>query len=388
MARSIPALVKPSLLRWARESVRLSFELHADDLPFDTDLIKAWENGEGSPTIPELRKLGKAYKRPLAVFFLAEPPTKFDAQREFRRLPEILPGQESPALMFAIRQAAYHREAAIELAKLTGTDVPELGGSLHPGMESEKAGQVVRSLLALSWQQQLDWSSPHAALAGWRAAVESLSILVFQAGGVELDEMRGTCLPDQPFPIILVNSKDAPHGRVFTLLHEFIHILFHASGHQTSRMEGRRAPEEQSLEVAANAFTSSTLLPSGPFIRELSRYPAAAEGDDEALRLLSQRVKVSPEAVLRRLADLGLSSRSVYRSKRAEWGNRLWYVRSQPAGAIPQSVKVLAREGKSFARLVFDAYDRNLITTSTASDYLGTKPVHFPNIRRDLFTRA
>lgn len=388
MARSIPAQVKPELLKWARESARLDFARYADALPFEPDVIRAWETGQGAPTISQLRELGKAYKRPIAVFFLAAPPADFDAQREFRRLPGLQPGTESPALIFAIRQAAYHRAAAIDLAQLTGAEMPELDAAFHPDLEVEEAGARVRSLLQISWSQQLAWASPHAALSAWRAAIESYSVLIFQAGGVTLDEMRGTCIPDQPFPVILINTKDAPHGRIFTLIHEFIHILLHVSGHQTTRMQGRRAPEEQTLEVAANAFASATLLPKRPFLKELERYPGAADGVDESLRLFSQRVKVSPEAILRRLTDLQIVSRATYRAKRAEWGTRPWYVRQQAGGPIPQAVKVLAREGKGFARLVFEAYDRNLITTSTASDYLGTKPVHFPEIRRDLFIRA
>jgi len=386
MARSIPAQVKPALLKWARESARITFEKHAELLPFEPERIRAWEAGDGQPTVAQLRKLGRAYKRPIAVFFLPEPPVGFDARREFRRLAGTRPGSESPALMLAIRQAAYHRAAAIELAELTGAQPESLGGSVGPSMDTEIAGQAVRSLFGLSWRQQLEWSSPYTALAEWRSAIESHSVLIFQAGGIALDEMRGTCMPEQPFPTILLNSKDAPHGRIFSLVHEFIHILFHASGHRTSQMDGRRVPEEQKLEIAANAFASAALLPREPFLAELARYPRAAQGDDGALRRLSQRVKVSPEAVLRRLADLGASPRQIYASKRKEWGSRLWYVRSRKPGAIPQDVKVLAREGKSYARLVFDAYDRDLISASAASDYLGTKPVHFTKIRHNLLT--
>jgi Zn-dependent peptidase ImmA (M78 family) len=110
------------------------------------------------------------------------------------------------------------------------------------------------------------------------------------------------------------------------------------------------------------------------------------DGDNDALRRLSQKVKVSPEVVLRRLVSLHLAKESVYRRKRADWGAKLWYVTSG-GGPVAVEVQTLARDGRGYTRLVLNAYDQRLISTSTASDYLGVKPHHFPNIRRELSLR-
>src|SRR4051812_119660 len=115
MARGTPALVQPSLLVWARESAGLSREIAASKSGFNlADLLK-WEAGEDRPSIPQLRKLGEVYRRPLAVFFLAKPPTTFDAQREFRRLAGVTPQNESAELRQALRLALFRREAAKDI---------------------------------------------------------------------------------------------------------------------------------------------------------------------------------------------------------------------------------------------------------------------------------
>lgn len=387
MAKRITASVKPALLTWARRSVRMSVEEAARKAKIAEEVIAAWEAGEGSPSIPQLRKLGETYKRPLAVFFLSAPPQGFDAQKEFRRLAGVRPGQESPELMIAIRNATFHREAALELMEVLGESPRLIDFPLHPSDSPEETGHLVRRHLGMPWKTQLKWSSPHGALAGWRQAIEDQGAFIFQTGKVSLDEMRGTCMPDQPMPVIILNSKDAPHGRIFSLLHEYLHILFHNGGHQTSRMAGKRSPEEQPLEVAANAVAAATLLPRLEFLEMVSKYPRAAQGDDHQLRLLAQRVKVSPEVVLRRLVTLGKVPQRTYRQKRREWGETIWYVKGNSGGPVPQPVKILANEGRSFARLVLTAFDRRLITTSAASDYLGAKPIHFDNIRRELAAR-
>jgi transcriptional regulator with XRE-family HTH domain len=97
-------LVKPRLLVWARESAGFSTLAQvAHKTKVSEDDLKAWESGEKLPSVAQLRKLGKVYKRPIAVFFLSEPPRGFSPQREFRRLPRLLPGESSPELLLALR---------------------------------------------------------------------------------------------------------------------------------------------------------------------------------------------------------------------------------------------------------------------------------------------
>ena len=83
MPRSIPALVKPALLVWARQRSGVAIEEAAAKLKIETALLRAWENSESEerPTIAQVRKLGEIYKRPLAVFFLQEPPRGFRAMK-------------------------------------------------------------------------------------------------------------------------------------------------------------------------------------------------------------------------------------------------------------------------------------------------------------------
>jgi Zn-dependent peptidase ImmA (M78 family) len=275
----------------------------------------------------------------------------------------------------------------MELHRLIGEAPHRIRTSLHPEMDAEQAGHHIREILGVTWRNQTEWASAYEGLNAWRSAIEAKGVLVFQTSGVALEEMRGTCIPDQPLPVILLNSKDAPHGRIFSLLHEFAHILLHAGGHQTSRMMGTRSPEEQPLEVAANAFAAAALLPAHSFVPTAERYQGATEGDDDALRRLAQKVKVSPEVILRRLVTLRMAGEGTYRRKRNSWGSMLWYVRSAIGGPVPMEVRTIASDGRGYTRLVMSAYDQRLISTNAASDYLGVKPKHFTNIRKELSNR-
>jgi len=372
MARGSPAYIQPALLIWARQSAGLlNLEEVARKTEFPLESLVAWESGKERPSISQLRKLGDVYKRPLAVFFLPEPPAGFDAQREFRRLAGVTPQSESPELRLALRTALYRREVAKEIYERLGDPLPSSIAAAHPTEDAEAVGIRVRQLLGITWETQLGWGDAYAALRGWRAAIENLGVLVFQTGDVELREMRGTSIPHGPIPVILLNNADAPHGRIFTLLHEFTHILLFNGGHQTSPMEGQQLPEDQRLEQVSNRFAAATLMPRREFLTELSHYASATEGDEDALHRFANQIKVSPEAILRRLLGLRRVTLSLYRQKRRGWQAQSWYSFPQSSGGPPIETRVLSSAGRSFVSLVLEGYQRNAVSSSAVSDYLG-----------------
>lgn len=384
MPRSIPALVKPALLIWARERAGFSIQDAAAKTDFSAETLLAWERGEAQPSIAQVRKLGEVYKRPLAVFFLPQPPTDFDAQREFRRLPGLTPQKETPEFRAALRLALFRREAARDLYERLQESIPTTEAVVHPGEDEDIVAERIRNLLGISWGKQVSWSSPHAALDGWRSAIERQGVLVFQTGKIDVDEMRGISIPDSPLPVILLNNADAPHGRIFTLLHEFIHILLTNGGHRTSKLEGQRLPEDQLLERASNRFAAALLMPKKEFLAEATLYPDAMMGDEAGLKRFANKIKVSPEAILRRLLSLHRVPGAVYRKLRRAWRQRSWYSLPKSQGGPPIEVKVISSVGRPFTSLVLESYQRNAVSSSDVVDYLGVQLKHLQKIAKQL----
>jgi DNA-binding transcriptional regulator YiaG len=71
------AYITPSVLKWARESTRMTEETAAAKVSVTVNKLKEWEAGTNQPTIRQAQILAKAYKRPLALFFLPEVPRDF-----------------------------------------------------------------------------------------------------------------------------------------------------------------------------------------------------------------------------------------------------------------------------------------------------------------------
>lgn len=57
MGKSIPAIVTPEVLRWARGLDGISLEKIALKLKVDVSKIEAWENGSEYPTLPQAKNL-------------------------------------------------------------------------------------------------------------------------------------------------------------------------------------------------------------------------------------------------------------------------------------------------------------------------------------------
>ena len=75
------APITPSVLKWARLSIGVSPEDAARRAGVTVERLASWESGATEPTVAKLRQLATLYQRPLALFFLPEPPVDFDALR-------------------------------------------------------------------------------------------------------------------------------------------------------------------------------------------------------------------------------------------------------------------------------------------------------------------
>ena len=231
------ALINPSILAWARESAGFYLEEAAHKIKVSSDVLEACELGEKRLSISQLRLLSNAYKRPLAFFYLPVAPEKEDIPKDFRRLDAKAKKTLSPKLRLEIRKAEYRREVALELYKELDFEIPTFNLKISISSDVIEVSQPIRKLLNVDLDEQKKLQGEYAVLNFWRERFEKMGILVFQAPMIQLNQMRGFSIDDFPLPIIVLNSKDYPKARVFTLFHELAHLLL-------LEKTQRRAPED------------------------------------------------------------------------------------------------------------------------------------------------
>lgn len=382
--RGVEALVKPALLVWARESAGFTVEEAAKKIAVKPARLIEWEGGESRPTISQLRKVATAYKRPLAVFYLSKPPKDFQAMHDFRRLPGRVAGQESPAVRWEIRKARYRRQIALDLMSMLGASPPRFQLQGRAVDSPEALAQKARTALGVTLEQQFGWKSLYDAFNHWRGAVEDLGTLVFQASGIDVKEMRGFSIGNRPLPVIVVNVKDHPNGRIFSMLHELCHLILKREGLCDLVEESTRPPEEQRVEVFCNQFAAAVLMPRDAVLGEdLLRQRRVEDWTDQELIGIARKYRVSREAFLRRLLVLGRTTSSYYQHKRKQLLEE--YERrgaTKTEGFPPPDRKAVSYAGHAFVRLVLDGFYQEKITSSDVSDYLEVKLKWMPKIEQ------
>jgi Zn-dependent peptidase ImmA (M78 family)/transcriptional regulator with XRE-family HTH domain len=370
------ALVRPELLLWARQEAGLTVEQAARKIPVKPERLIACEQGSARLTVNQLRSLSNAYKRPLALFFLPQPPPHSANLRDFRRSPEQPEVSESPALRYEIRRARYRRQVSLELFEELGEQPPTFIRTTAITENPEAVATQVRELLGITRDEQHAFSGEYEALNRWRNAVEESGVMVFQAGGIEHGEMRGFSISETVLPVIVMNSKDAPQSRIFTMIHELAHIMLRAGG--LCNLD-----EVQDIEVFCNRVAGATLVPQAWLISEPtvgSRGPRPT-WDEPLIRMLARRYRVSREVIVRRLAISGYATQAFYQRKRAEYQQE-FESRDDQTGFTRPDVKAISQAGRMFVRLVLESYHQEKITTSDVSDYLEVRVKHLGNIER------
>jgi Zn-dependent peptidase ImmA (M78 family)/transcriptional regulator with XRE-family HTH domain len=391
-ARSTEALVEPAILIWARTSAGLTVDEAAQRLQTKSEKLAGWENGNGSPSMGQLRRMAQVYKRLLSDFYLPAQPDEAPLPHDFRRLPGEVAHRYSRALRYQLRQSRDRRNLALDLASELDSPIPTLP-QVELGRDPEQAGTSVRDLLGISVETQLAWHNERRSYNAWRAAIEHAGVLVFQATGIALTEILGFSLSERPLPVIGVNRKLAPNGRTFTLLHEFVHVLLGTSSICDIEEEVLRPPEEQRPEVYCNAVAAAALVPLTDLRshKVVASSRVAREWTDDELATLGRTFGASNEVILRRLLTAGLATQAFYVSRRAMW-RRLFDATPRKTDEdmdfkrnMPQ--EVVSDLGRPFTRLVLDSYENAQTSLADVSRYLGLRAQQVEKVRA-LMARA
>ena len=394
MTKRVKAVVRGELLVWARNSAGYDVSAAAAKLGIEYEQLEAWEANQHQPSIPQLRKAATLYKRPLAVFYLPEPPLSFMPMSDFRRLPDVGPNHFSPALTLEIRIAHQRRELALEMLDDVEEKPTAFTLTASSRTKAEVAGAAIREALGISYKLQSSWRDHLTAFRAWRSRIESLGVLVFQASRLESAEASGFAHWADLLPFMVVNGKDAYPRRTFSLLHELAHLMLHQSGVSDLDADGPRSHEAARIEIFCNQVAAAALMPRDLFLAEpIVVTPGAGQHEwaDDTIAALATTYGVSRIAVVRRLLTFGRASEAFYARKQAQY-NREFHAQRQrekernEGKTIPRNMprETLATFGRSFVRMVLENYRADRISLSEVSGYLGVKVRHLPDIERSV----
>lgn len=377
--------VEPEVLKWLRKSSGWTIDDVSKHLHVSTQLVSYWETGARQPTFNQIKNLARAYKRPSAAFFLAEPFEERPLPSDFRSFSNV-PSPPTKKTLRVIRKARDLQSISSELMENLDIDINVEVSRWSVLDDVEKIARIERNDVEIPLDEQFRWKSGYEAFNRWREVIELKKIAVFQ---FPMEEIRGLSLTDVSPSTILVNSKDSIEARIFTLLHEYAHVLLHEPALCTPEnpiVIGRG----QDFERWCNNFAGEFLMPPEQIKQDFEQFGIANYGQ------IARKYRVSLSAILTRLLVRGLISRDLYESELntlrqkelKEEQSKLEKKVQEPeevsddrGGGESLARRASRERGKTFISLVRENTHQGLITHSDALDYLNVKIKHLKELQ-------
>ncbi len=381
MAESIRVGVKPEVFKWLRESSGWNVEEVSKRLGTSLRVIEEIEAGMHKPTLRQLKILSEAYRRPLALFFLSRPLPEPEMPKDYRMLPDKKDIFDKKTIL-AIRKARNLQEKGKELAE-------NIGESLEPKItrakledDPEKWAYKYRELFEISEERQKEFKTPYNFFNHLRDKMEGMNILVFQLP-MPIEDARGFALTDRLPYVAVVNSRDSIEARLFTMMHEFGHLLLGETVIDMPDFERANPFTKDRIEIWCNTFASRFLLPRELAVR-IFKEEKRPLTDTKTLNSLKHRYKLSKAMMLYNMWKLDFITKNEYEEvlKRyipQESGPEEEKEKKE-GGAPPIERRRLSEMGDKYVSLVAHNYEKEYITYAEALGYLSVKSKSFDRI--------
>lgn len=374
MGKSITVDVEPGVLRWLRESAGWELDEVRSRIKTSAGNVKAYEEGWKKPTLKQVVEMSRAFRRPLAAFFLPEPQKEESLPDDYRMLPDKKDVFDKKTIL-AIRKARNLQNISRELSRNIKYETkPGIKKAALTSNPWEIAGKI-RDEFELTNEKQIKFKNAYNLFNYLRDIIEDMNIIVFQIP-MPVEDARGFTLADETPAVIVVNTKDTIEARLFSLIHEFAHIIL---GETVIDLPEPLLETRGDIEEWCNKFASSFLLPeeTAKKIFEEHRENLTAT---KTLNAASRKYKVSKALLLLRMYKSDYITQEKYRETLDRYKPEempLKEKKEKKAGGIPSDKKRLSEVGTKFVSLVANNFDRNLITYGDALNYLSIKSKNF-----------
>lgn len=253
----------PTMLVWAREEIGYTIEQAAEALGISVENLKAAEAGERALTLNQLRDAAEKYDFPFGYFYLSSPPHN----RTFKPIPDFriepgLVGKNHYRLGLEIKKCRDRRDIFLDLATSMEMEVKPFE---LPKIDNQpNFGSLMRARLGIS-DRDINSLNYDTVYGFWKDRIEKDGVLVYESQYIpDASGVIGAAMFYEKCPIILIKrGGDFNERKLFTLLHEYAHLLMGLSAINDSSaltIDLVNSVESQ-LEAKCNLLAAEILVP-------------------------------------------------------------------------------------------------------------------------------
>jgi Zn-dependent peptidase ImmA (M78 family)/DNA-binding transcriptional regulator YiaG len=387
------AYITPNVLKWARESARMSEEVAAAKISVTIEKLKEWEEGKSQPTIRQARILAKAYKRPFALFFLPEIPRDFQPLQDYRKSGSK---ELTTSSVFIIREIQQKQAWISDVYEENQENKLPFVGRFSINDNPQKIADDILETLKIN-PASYKTDNP---IKEWIDAAEKNGIFVSRTSFIhsrlklDSEELQGFAIADPYAPFVFVNSEDWNAPQLFTLVHEIAHIWIAETG-----ISNEIEPELQNkdkfhpVELFCNEVAANALMPKEIILA----FNSDVFKSSKVVFKTARQIGVSSFALLVRALNLNLISVSAYQKlkKQADIDFADYLSREAEKKARQKEkgkkggpnyfLLQLNRNGRLFTQTVLDAFRGGIIEPTIASNLLNVQVNKFQNLESQLY---
>lgn len=384
------AFITSEILKWARETARISVEDASKKVSTSPERYLSWESGIDYPTIRQAKILAKSYRRPFSLFFLPEIPKDFQPLQDYRKNDSR---KLDTASLFIIRDVQEKQNWISELFEETGEEKLPFIGKYSINDNPEVVAKDI--LKTLSIDPNNYQKNPFDT---WVEKSESAGIFISRASNyhsrllLDRDLIQGFAISDNFAPFVFINSKDnwkAP--QLFTLVHELAHLWVAKSGISNEiDIDFNDKPKSKfhPVELFCNQVAANALMPS----EVITKFETKVFNSNNLIFKQAKELGVSSFALLVRALSLNLIQQSEYTSLKQKAQDEFEkFLEKEKIKKVKQKKKEggpntyllrLNKNSRLFTRIVMDSFNNGSLAPSIASNLLNTQVNKFQKFEK------
>lgn len=387
------AYITPNVLKWARESARMTEETAAAKVSVKVDRLKEWEAGTSQPTIKQAQTLAKAYKRPFALFFLPEIPRDFQPLQDFRKS-----GSKSltTSSIFIIREIQQKQAWISDVYSENQEEKLDFVGRFSIEDDPQSVAKDILDTLKIN-PALYKTDNP---IKEWIDAAESNGIFVSRTSFIhsrlklDSEELQGFAIADAHAPFVFVNSDDWNAPQLFTLVHELAHIWIAETGISNEvEPDLKQKDKFHPVELFCNEVAANALMPKEIILN----FDSASFNNSKDVFKVAKQLGVSSFALLVRALNLNIISLPIYQKLKKQADiDFAEYLKREAEKKAKQKEKdkqggpnyfllQLNRNSRLFTQTVLDAFRGGFIEPTFTSNLLNVQVNKFSKLESQLY---
>lgn len=381
MTKSIRIRVKPEIWDWALTESRRDGAEFLRSFP----QAKKWLKQELDPTFRQLERVARFFRIPFGYMLLNTPPKDDIMDVEFRSISNKIP-EISKNLQDTILEMDRRRRWMSDYRKELGWTKLEIITNFEKG----KGGNIkhdaacAKKLLNLDVDWYVEVRDFDHAFRFLKNKLEQIGVLVMRNGVVgsnthrplDINEFRAFLLYDDVAPLIFINNNDSKAGKIFSLIHEYIHVLFEQDDVFLDPYPGAIPIERQ-----INLLAAEVLMPQ----ERILTYWKAENNVFTQIERLSNMLKVSRLALAIQLHGLGLINREIVEKIKMESIQR-FDTKSAKGDRVDFYKTYHSRMSTVFTEAVVKSAESGEIGYTDAFRLLGVKGKTYDNIKAEIMS--